>query len=396
MRKRRIIKRAFCVITLTIIVNCIPGITVIAQDKKEEIPTPNVVRSIATYGYGAVVGGTSGSVKGAPFSGEMVSENIQILIDGNRIVNRSSTLMYRDSEGRTRNEFSFKPLFLGGANVEHKSISIFDPVNGVSYMLDPQTRIAQKQMIHKPVANQFNTLQSLAVQGGASATPPMALAIRQPGQVLSIRYAKGMKLKTVISSLVRELGLNVVFDDSLKDAQLMEEIDLQNVTLAKALEIILKNNSCSFEKVDDRTIRVGGENPAGNQESFESFYINSIQSRKVSSPLLSLPGKSEPLGLQMIEGVEAEGTRSIQIIPVGAMGNEGPIEVVHENWYSPELQMSVMTKTSDPRSGESTMRLTSLSRSEPDPSLFQIPSDYTIREIETQGLILRRVEPAKK
>jgi hypothetical protein len=77
--------------------------------------------------------------------------------------------------------------------------------------------------------------------------------------------------------------------------------------------------------------------------------------------------------------VEAEGTRITQTIPAGVMGNERPIEVLHELWYSQELLMDIMTKWIDPRLGESTQRLTNLNRSEPDASLFQLPSDYTIR-----------------
>jgi hypothetical protein len=40
--------------------------------------------------------------------------------------------------------------------------------------------------------------------------------------------------------------------------------------------------------------------------------------------------------------------------------------------------MAVMTKTSDPRSGEATMKLTNISRTEPDASLFQPPAGYEI------------------
>ena len=40
------------------------------------------------------------AVKGAPYSAEAVTETIQTLPDGNRIVNRLSSMQYRDSEGR--------------------------------------------------------------------------------------------------------------------------------------------------------------------------------------------------------------------------------------------------------------------------------------------------------
>jgi hypothetical protein len=93
--------------------------------------------------------------------------------------------------------------------------------------------------------------------------------------------------------------------------------------------------------------------------------------------------KTESLGVQTIEGVRAEGERTTRVIPVGEIGNTMPIEIVDERWYSPELQVAVMTRHSDPRSGESTYRLTNINRSEPDRSLFQVPSDYTILNQQT-------------
>jgi hypothetical protein len=90
--------------------------------------------------------------------------------------------------------------------------------------------------------------------------------------------------------------------------------------------------------------------------------------------------KTESLGTQTIEGVTAEGTRSTQTIPAGEIGNTLPLEIVDETWYSHELQITVMTRHRDPRSGETTYRLTNLSRSEPDRSLFEVPADYTVRE----------------
>ncbi len=93
----------------------------------------------------------------------------------------------------------------------------------------------------------------------------------------------------------------------------------------------------------------------------------------------------EQLGKQNIEGVEAEGTRTTVTIPAGDIGNERPIEIVSERWYSPELQLVVMTRHSDPRFGETTYKLTNINRTEPAKSLFEVPSDYTIKESPTAG-----------
>ncbi len=88
----------------------------------------------------------------------------------------------------------------------------------------------------------------------------------------------------------------------------------------------------------------------------------------------------ESLGSQNIEGVAATGTRTTTTIPPGAIGNIQPIRIVAEQWFSPDLQVLVMTKHSDPRSGETTYRLQSIVRAEPDRSLFTMPPDYVLKE----------------
>jgi hypothetical protein len=86
----------------------------------------------------------------------------------------------------------------------------------------------------------------------------------------------------------------------------------------------------------------------------------------------------EQLKSQIVEGVLASGTRSTVTQPEGSVGNDRPFIVVQESWWSVELKVGVLNKTTDPRDGERTVKLTNISRSEPDPSLFQPPPDYTI------------------
>ena len=90
--------------------------------------------------------------------------------------------------------------------------------------------------------------------------------------------------------------------------------------------------------------------------------------------------KKEDLGTQTIAGVAAQGTRITRTIPAGQIGNEKPITIVHEIWYSNELQTTVMSKRSDPWSGETTYTLTNIQRAEPDAALFAVPPDYTVTE----------------
>jgi hypothetical protein len=94
---------------------------------------------------------------------------------------------------------------------------------------------------------------------------------------------------------------------------------------------------------------------------------------------------SSSLGTQTIGGVTAEGTRYTRTIPAGQIGNVKAIVIVTERWYSPDLQMVVMTKRSDPRSGDTVFQMTSIARTEPAASLFQVPADYTVSKAGPRG-----------
>jgi hypothetical protein len=105
--------------------------------------------------------------------------------------------------------------------------------------------------------------------------------------------------------------------------------------------------------------------------------------------------RQESLGEKTIEGVAAEGTRTLITIAAGRIGNERPLEIVSERWYSPQLQAVVMSRHSDPRYGETTYRLTSVSREEPDPALFTVPADFTVKE-GPQGDVIKVIRRHKQ
>lgn len=86
------------------------------------------------------------------------------------------------------------------------------------------------------------------------------------------------------------------------------------------------------------------------------------------------------LGTQNIGGVNAQGKTITHTIPAGGIGNAQPIVSKSEVWYSPDLQIVVLSKRNDPRIGDSTYTVTNISRNAPDASLFQVPSDYTVRD----------------
>lgn len=90
--------------------------------------------------------------------------------------------------------------------------------------------------------------------------------------------------------------------------------------------------------------------------------------------------KEESLGTRDIEGVKATGTRRTITIPAGQIGNDRAIEIVSEQWVSPELQTLVYRRHNDPRVGETIYKLTRISRAEPSKALFEVPAEYKVIE----------------
>lgn len=88
---------------------------------------------------------------------------------------------------------------------------------------------------------------------------------------------------------------------------------------------------------------------------------------------------AEKLGTQLMEGLLVNGRRDTITIPAGAEGNDRPLVIVSEVWESSDVGVRLLWRNSDPRTGDREWRVTNLSRTEPDPSLFQVPPDYAMK-----------------
>ena len=256
-------------------------------------------------------------VKGSPFSAEAVNESVQVLADGNRIVRTSNNKLYRNSEGRFRREISGSS---GGSMSTFFSvgpgITILDPVQGYRYLLDSHLKTARMGTLAAPGV-------VTTVQGAVKVTPAQAAMI-----------------------------------DKMKAAELRAS---EAIRAAAAPVAVVAAKEKVYAEVAT-TVAQGGTGTHVFTPSAASKYES----------------RTEELGVQNIEGVEATGTRTITTIPAGEIGNERPIEIIYEKWYSNDLQLVVMSKHSDPRFGEQTYRLTNIQRSEPDPSLFELPQGYRL------------------
>jgi hypothetical protein len=90
----------------------------------------------------------------------------------------------------------------------------------------------------------------------------------------------------------------------------------------------------------------------------------------------------EDLGEQVLEGLLVKGTRLTDTIPAGTIGNDRPIDIVTERWYSEDIDAMVLQRFSDPRFGETTYTLVNVARGEPSPDLFEVPQGYEIKAAE--------------
>jgi hypothetical protein len=94
-----------------------------------------------------------------------------------------------------------------------------------------------------------------------------------------------------------------------------------------------------------------------------------------------------PIEHKVIEGVNVDGRKTTTTIPPGKVGNEQQLTITSEEWRSPELGILVLTRHSDPRTGDSSYRLTNIIRAEPDRSLFIVPPDYTVKETGIRRMV---------
>jgi hypothetical protein len=186
------------------------------------------------------------------------------------------------------------------------------------------------------------------------------------------------KLITIVDPAA---GVRYVLDTNTKTARKMALPRPLSVTGEKGVRLgpVIK---------EDRVMVMPGPGEAGGDVGFGNVFINTEVG----------PGgpesNSENLGDQTFDGIRATGTRMTTTIPAGKMGNEQPILVTSERWYSSELKATIMTKHNDPWAGELKTQFANVNTSEPDASLFAVPSDYKIVEEKGGPFTIKLKPPA--
>jgi len=325
----------------------------------------------------------------APFSADAVTEMNQILPDGKRIVQRVEGRVYRDSQGRTRNERTFH---VEGSSEQKQTITIHDPLIHVSYTFDPETKIARKmntyiKQIDTPPQPPPSTVVPLPLR--ASVYSEATANISDLGGVLSEKAIR--RVQPEYPPIAKAAGASGAVQVDITISQTGEVVDAE----VHSGHLLLRDAAVQAARQWlFKPTEIGGVPVIVHGILTFNFMLNDQKnaSAPIARSVTNYTINTEQLGEQMVEGVECEGTRTVTTIPAGVIGNENPIETVIETWGSRELRMIILSKRSDPRFGEFTYRVTSIIRSETDATLFQIPSGYTIIDSGARKIEVDREE----
>lgn len=211
-------------------------------------------------------------------------------------------------------------------------------------------------------------LQSIGRLGAVDADAHKLITIDDP--IAKMHYSLDLKNKTA-TKMPRGEGM---FNIALPAARL---------GAAGAAGAVFAGAASPGQVMATRSLERGVNGPA------EFTFATSMSSMSAAGPA-GKDAKLEDLGTRNIEGVEAKGTRTTLTIPAGEEGNERDLNMVVEKWYSDQLKTLVMTRHSDPRMGETTLRLTNVRLGEPPANLFSVPADFTVEEAPAPMQLLRK------
>ncbi len=310
----------------------------------------------------------SSVVKGAPYTAEMITESTQSLADGNTITRKKTGLVFRDGEGRTRQET--------GADGKPASIFITDPVEGKHYVLTPGSKRAISIPRVAAFEHKHKEKQVLRVGG---------TEVRiEDGKV----FVDGKEAVAGNVELTSRSGRNVVIKDGKVtiDGKEMGHLGHSNVVVKRTDSA----DGSHREEVRVHVVRSGDEKlaplpptppmpptaPGALAPLPPLPPMPGIQTMRFESTARLGKGVTTSLGTRDFEGVKAEGKSTVWTIPAGEIGNKNPINITSESWYSPDLKVAVQSRYNDPRTGETVYRLANIRRTEPAADLFKVPEEY--------------------
>jgi hypothetical protein len=310
-----------------------PAITV-------QIAPPPISISSAMLGIAAPLGAQSAI--GKPMYAEFVTEHHQSFTDGNRISRSTASCIYRDSAGRIRREAQLSVPGVTAGIAATTFITIVDHQLGYGYVLNPQEMVAHRYELNGTAPSY---VAHLSAQGNGAA-------------LLSAQSAS-----------------NSTTPEPAPEGSHWR------------LKLFTPHHNHPAQDSAATTSQPSNSNQLGSGLLSADSGITATPTMRIDQPFLAAPNpvRTENLGEQNILGFAARGTRVITTLPAGQIGNDRPIDIVSEQWFSPELELVMRSLHQDPWAGEFVTTVTKVSRGDQAAALFEIPAPYRIIDAASEA-----------
>jgi hypothetical protein len=279
---------------------------------------------------------------GMPIAAEFVTIHQQSFTDGNRISRSTLSIIYRDAAGRIRRESQLSVPGLPANIAAATFITIVDPRLGCGWVLDPQEMVAHRYELN---GSGPSYVARVSAQGGGSGLLPPDSKATADGAAAASSAGQANAADNPRWRLHTPNRLEPSQDSAASPDAMSSGAQLEETGFASA--------------------------PA----------------MRLDQPFLAAPNpvRTENLGEEIILGFRAHGTRIITTLAAGAIGNDRPIDIVSEQWFSPELKLVMRSMHSDPWAGEFTTTVTKVSRGDQPAWRFEVPAQYKIIDAATEA-----------
>jgi hypothetical protein len=292
---------------------------------------------------------------------EFITEHHQNFTDGNRISHSTTSSIYRDTQGRIRRESQLSLPGLPAGVSASTFITIVDHKLGYGYVLDPQEMVAHRYELNGVSPSYVGRLStqssgnSFLAPDSSQSTSSVAVATTPANPQPKTAYQAAPTTVPSASSSESRWSLHA---------------------------FTAHHNHASQDPAPNpgSNSLVSGFMPADSGNA-------SAPSMRIDQPFLAAPNpvRTENLGEQTILGFRTQGTRVITTLPAGQIGNDRPIDIISEQWFSPDLELVMRSMHRDPWAGEFTTTVTRISRRDQPSSLFEVPVPYKIIDAANEG-----------
>lgn len=270
-------------------------------------------------------------LKGAPYSAVGTTEIVTTQADGKRVTRTNTMRYFRDGLGRTRTEYSLAAIGPFVVDEAQRIVTITDPIAGKSYVLHPAQKHADVSNLAAKGAQQASASSGAIFLGGSFTMNGRSTGPSMPG--VSTNGARTSTFPPPPSPSVENSGTTSRLQSSSRIRRDRERAP------------------------EPAPVPVCGTAAARNAEPTS-------------------------IGERRIEGLKVTGSRLEFTLERGAVGNDQPIKVRTDQWFSPELGVVVSSSSNDPMIGDSTYRLEQIVRGEPEAALFEVPGDYSKKAVD--------------